>query len=451
LSGGVGLKLDNFTIVIFGAGGDLTARKIIPSLDQLGKMADVSHRFRVIGVDGRDGKYVTIKGDFNDIKTFEQLAEEIKKGEERKGMCDNLLFYLATPPSAAPLIVKQLKRVGLDGKATKCLGWRKIILEKPYGRDLASAKRLNDLVGKAFKEDQIYRIDHYLAKETVQNLLVFRFGNEIFEPLWNKKHVEYVELTIAEDIGVEHRGAYYEEAGLIRDIIQNHGIQMLAMTAMEPPKRIDANGIRDEKVNIFKSIKCADFITGQYDGYKSEDRVAADSKMETFAAVKFFINNRRWKGVPFYMRAGKGLAKRLTEIVIHLKHPVAEFFGHTDEHAGANQIILQIQPEEQISILFGAKKPGEKLKMEPVYLEFDYQKSFKVEELTPYHRLLLDAMAGDQTLFIRKDGVECSWKIVDNMEKMKESIKPEIYKKGSWGPRESDQLLAKDGFKWRLT
>jgi glucose-6-phosphate 1-dehydrogenase len=451
LSGGVGLKLDNFTIVIFGAAGDLTARKIIPSLVQLDKMSEVTDRFRVIGVDGRDGKYVSIKGDFNDSKTFERLAQEIKRREDKQGMCDNLLFYLATPPSVAPLIIAQLQKVGLHGKAQKCPGWRKIIVEKPFGRNLPSAKKLNDIIAKAFKEDQIYRIDHYLAKETVQSILVFRFGNEIFEPLWNEDHVEYVEITMAEYIGIEHRGAYYEEAGLIRDIIQNHGIQLLAMTAMEAPKNLDANGIRDQKVKIFKSLKCEEFIIGQYEGYTKEPKVAPDSKMETFAALKFSVNTKRWKGIPFYLRAGKGLARKITQIVLHLRHPKTEHFCRTEEHVEVNQIIIQIQPEQKISILFGVKRPGEKLEIEPVYLEFDYQKAFKAEELTPYHRLLLDAMEGDQTLFIRKDGVEESWKIVDNIEKIKERYTPIVYPKGSWGPKESNELLAKDGFKWRLT
>jgi glucose-6-phosphate 1-dehydrogenase len=464
------LRLDNFTIVIFGASGDLTARKLMPSIYELAKVGALPQRYRIIGVDRVDfddqsfreiikekvGKLspdsVTdpahfdefcrehifyIKGSFDNKQTFASLAQNIKAVEDRQGMCDNLLYYLATPPVAAPLIVNGLESAGLGGRAEKCLGWRKIILEKPFGSDLQSAQKLNSTVGRVFHENQIYRIDHYLAKETVQNILVFRFGNVLFEPLWNRDCIDYVEINIAEDFGVRHRGAYYEQAGLIRDIIQNHGLQLLSLIAMEPPSKLEADAIRDEKVKIFKALKGDEAVTGQYEGYTKEQNVAPDSRVETFAAIKFYVNKSRWKGVPFYMRAGKNLKRAITEITLHFKHPTHELFGHTEEHVEANQLIIQIQPQHKISILFVAKRPGGELITDPVALEFDYKESFSAEGLSPYHKLLLDAMEGDQTRFIRKDGVEESWKIVDNIREKIKDIKPAVYPVGSWGPEKS--------------
>jgi glucose-6-phosphate 1-dehydrogenase len=481
-------KLDNFSMIIFGAGGDLTSRKLIPAIYKLVKLGSIPADFRLIGVDQLEYDHETfreaiknkvktlsletvdrdfenfcrqhllyVKGTFEDETTYSLLDQQIKEIEDKKGMCDNLLYYLATPPSAAPLIIKGLALVGLNGKAKECQGWRKIIIEKPFGSDFSSAKKLNEIVDKAFMEEQIYRIDHYLAKETVQNILVFRFGNGMFEPLWNSQYIDRVEITIAEDFGVMHRGAYYEQAGLIRDIVQNHGLQLLAMIAMEAPQSLKADAIRNEKVKIFKAIKrgnpsetLKNVVIGQYEGYRQEENVSPQSEVETFAAIKFLIENRRWNKVPFFVRAGKNLARELTEIIIHFKHPTHEFFGHAGMHAEANQIIIQIQPEEKISILFGAKRPGEEIVMDPVYMEFNYKKSFLQKEITPYHLLILQAIEGDQTRFIRKDGVEECWKIIDKIKDSLKGMRPIVYPIKSWGPEESNKLLERDGFAWRL-
>ncbi len=488
--------MDNFTIVIFGALGDLTARKLMPSIFELAGLNRLSQHYRIICA-GRqpftDDSYremikekvqalspgvienkedfeifcknmFYVQMDFTDNSSCRNLKEEIEANEF---VCHNIIYYLATPPGVAPDIIRNLHSSGLGGREQSCEGSRKIIIEKPYGSDLHSAKKLNQIVGDVFNEDQIYRIDHYLAKETVQNLLVFRFANGIFEPLWDRRYISHVEITIAEDFGIRHRGKYYEVAGLIRDIIQNHGLQLLSFIAMEPPVSIEADDIRNEKVKVFRSIRMMDpdemkesVVIGQYEGYRSEDNVSSDSTVETFAAIKFLIDNWRWKDIPFYMRAGKCLSKTITEIVINFKLPPYDFFRrqqdtctitNPDACVRTNRVILQIQPEESISISFGAKRPGEELIADTVLMEFDYRKSFETEGMTPYHRLLIDAIIGDQTRFIRKDGVERCWEIIDNIRSTIQDQEPLIYKEQTWGPVASNQLLAKDGFIWRLS
>ena len=484
-------KLENFSIVIFGASGDLTARKLMPAIYQLAKLQTLPERYRIIGI-GRTKydheQYRTLMhetvtryapglvedddhfkafsqnifylpGEYGDLETYKKLQADIEAVENREGFCDNVIYYLAVPPSLAGPIIQNLYKAQISGGSIRCIGWRKIIVEKPYGSDLASAQKLNSIVAECFDEDQIYRIDHYLAKETVQNLLVFRFGNSMFELLWNHLYVDHVQITSAEDFGIRERGSYYEETGLLRDIIQNHGLQIIAYMAMEPPTSLEADAIRDKKIDIFKHIRrvspekiAEDVIIGQYDGYRQEKNVSHDSKVETFAAIRFFIDNERWKGVPFYIRAGKNLKEWITEIVVRLKPLPYKLYKHISEHAEVNKIIIQVHPEERISIRFSAKRPGEEVVLDPVLMDFNYKKSFEGEWLTAYHRLLLDALAGDQTLFLRKDGIEECWRIADNIRAgiKKCGLQPLIYPSGSWGPQEADKLLAKDGFKWRL-
>ncbi len=467
-------ELSNFTLVLFGANSDLALRKLFPSIYELARWGQMPEKYRIIGVGRSDTGHEgfrrlvrdaivahaphidTSSGYFSDFIRnlfyveadltasggYHRLREEIQTGYGREETCSNLLFYLSTPPSLAPVIVRHLEEAGLGGKSLSCKGWRKIIFEKPYGKDLQSARELNETVGSVFNEEQIYRIDHYLGKEPVQNIMVFRFSNGMFEPLWNRHYIDNVRITIAEDFGIRDRGAFYEEAGLLRDIIQNHGLQLLASVAMEPPVDLGADAVRDEKEKVFRSLRHftpasvrEHVVLGQYEGYRQENNVAPDSTVETFAAIRFFIDNWRWKGVPFYMKAGKNLAASLTEIVITFSCPPQNFFGPPESCSyTANQIIIQIQPEQTIAIRFGTKRPGEALVTDPVFMKFDYRASFEEEGMTPYHRLLLDAMAGDQVHFIRQDAVESSWAVIDSIRSsMPESI-PLPYAVHSWGP-----------------
>ncbi|MBU2591084.1 MAG: glucose-6-phosphate dehydrogenase [Nitrospinae bacterium] len=481
-------RLDNFTIVIFGATGDLTARKLLPALYELSKLGELAPNYKIIAFSRKDFNSQTfredvgirfkkisshlieddnhfaefcnhifyVRGDYYDESTYVALKEEIAARDNKDKTCDNVVFYLATPPILATPIVRNLQVVGLSGLEGGCYGWRKIIVEKPFGYDLQGAMALNNLLYEGFKEKQIYRIDHYLAKETVQNILAFRFGNGLFEYLWNRNYIENVEITIAEDFGIRDRGAYYEGAGLLRDIIQNHALQVLALIAMEPAVTMDANFIRDEVVKVLRSVRRFkkddlddNIVLGQYEGYKREGSVAPDSIVETFAAIKFYLDNWRWQGVPFYVRAGKSLAKSVTTIAIQFKSPPHNVFGIRDKDRQMNQLVIEIQPEEKISLHFGAKIPGESMKLEPVSMTFDYKTSFKQESLEAYHRLLGDVIIGDQTRFVRKDCVEVSWSIVDNIYKVYEGRTPYPYKIGSWGPAEADKLIEKDSFFWR--
>ena len=467
-------EISNFTLVLFGANGDLALRKLFPSMYELARWGQMPDKYRIIGVGrsdiGHDGFRELVReamvahaphidtgsGHFSDfiqslffvqvdlttVEGYHRLREEIRTGHGREGTCSNLLFYLSTPPSLAPFIVRFLDESGLGGKSPSCQGWRKIIIEKPYGHDLQSARELNVIVGEVFHEEQIYRIDHYLGKEPVQNILVFRFSNGMFEPLWNRHYIDNVSITIAEDFGIRGRGSFYEEAGLLRDIIQNHGLQLLASVAMEPPVDLSADAVRDEKEKVFRSLRRftvesarEHVVLGQYDGYRQENNVASDSLVETFASIRFFIDNWRWKGVPFYMKAGKNLARSLTEIVITFSCPPQNFFGPPESCSyTANQIVIQIQPEQTIAIRFGTKRPGEALVTDPVFMKFDYRASFEKEGMTPYHRLLVDAMAGDQMHFIRQDSVESSWSVIDSIKSSLQGSVPQPYAVHSWGP-----------------
>lgn len=470
--------LDNFTIVIFGASSDLASRKLFPSIFQLARWGHMPENFRLIGVGRQEMSHDEFRQsvrerllehspedagdaarldafcrrlfyarvDLDDPAGYARLRGEITSDEGNGRACRNLMFYLSIPPSLAPVVVRNLGAAGLGGREISCAGWRKLIAEKPYGHDLESARELNRVIDEVFEERQVYRIDHYLGKEPVQNIMVFRFSNGIFEPLWNRQYIAQVMITIAEDFGIRGRGGYYEEAGLLRDIIQNHGLQLLAAIAMEPPVDLEADSIRDEKAKILRSVRrfspdsvFDSVVLGQYEGYVGEKNVAPDSKVETFAAVKFHIDNWRWSGVPFYMKAGKNLAKRVTEIVITFRCPPQNYYG---PYGGAacstpNQVVLGIQPDETVAIRFGAKRPGEQMITDPVFMKFDYRGTFQGEGLTPYHRLLLDAIEGNQMNFIRKDSVEYSWEIIDSLKESIDGQAPELYPVHSWGPESS--------------
>ena len=474
------VKPDNCTIIIFGASSDLAARKLFPSLYELALWGNLPDDYHIIGV-GRaalsheefrsfmqtkmagifpdsvrdEAAYAAfiariayVRLDLEEPDGYHALYHEIMTTAAAVCRCANLLFYLATPPSFAPVIVRNLQRADLGEKDGCMDGWRKIIVEKPYGRDLQTARELNSVIGEVFSENRVFRIDHYLGKETVQNIMVFRFSNGIFEPLWNRHHIANVTITIAEDFGIRDRGAFYEEAGLLRDIMQNHALQLLAAVAMEPPVDLSADAVRDEKAKVLRSIRPFttesvdhSVVLGQYDGYRSEKNVASDSTVETFAAIKFFIDNWRWKDVPFYVKAGKNLAETVTEIVITFQCPPQNYFGPAESCSyTANQVILRIQPEETIAIKFGAKRPGESVITDPVFMKFDYKTSFTEAGLTPYHRLLLDALAGEQMNFIRQDSVEYSWAIIDSIRQAVGSKLPEGYPAHSHGPESVDKI-----------
>ena len=476
------LKPDRCSIIIFGANSDLAARKLFPSLYELALRAHLPDDYRIIGV-GRaafsheefrtvvrkkvSGIFVEIledeaafrlflsrlfyvQVDLEEPDGYHALYKALMDVPKESAICSNLLFYLATPPSLAPVIVRNLQKAGLGEKECSAGGWRKIIVEKPYGSNLQTARELNRVIGEVFSEKRVFRIDHYLGKETVQNIMVFRFSNGIFEPLWNRNNIATVIISIAEDFGIRDRGAFYEEAGLLRDIIQNHALQLLAAVAMEPPVDFSAEAVRDEKAKVLRSIRLVtpetveqSVVLGQYEGYRREKNVAPDSITETFAAIKFFVDNWRWKDVPFFVKAGKNLAETETRIVITFKCPPQNYFGPAESCSyTANQVILRIQPEETISIRFGAKRPGEAVITDPVYMNFDYKTAFAESGLTPYHRLLLDAMAGEQMNFIRQDSVEYSWAIVDAIRSGVGDQPPEIYAVHSQGPESVERIYS---------
>lgn len=485
-------------IVIFGASGDLTKRKLLGALYRLVCSGGMSADSRILGVDQGalsddefraqaraaliDSQMTShcdeagwqrfasrlhyMHGDLKDVATYRNIATRLEEMGTLPGATGNRLFYCAIPPSLAPAIVEGL---GAAGLAAEDRGWSRIILEKPFGHDLASARALNARIAPVFNEHQAYRIDHYLGKETVQNILVFRFGNALFEPVWNRNHIDYVEITAAEMVGVGSRGRYYEEAGALRDMVANHLLQLLALTAMEPPIAFDADAVRDQKVQVWRSIHpmtpaevAERTVRGQYGaglmegekvpGYRDEQGVAKDSSTETFAAVEFRIDNWRWAGVPFYVRTGKRLASFVTEIALHFKRPPQALFAHAKGVMEPNVIILRIQPDEGINVAFGAKWPGVQMQAATVEMVFGYQQVFGARLPAAYETLLLDAMLGDATLFIRSDSVEAQWRLITPIEEAwAQQSPPEFpdYAAGSDGPAAAAALLARNGHHWR--
>jgi glucose-6-phosphate 1-dehydrogenase len=480
---------DSCVLVIFGASGDLTKRNLIPGLYNLACVGCMNPEFEVLGIgrtpmsseefrkktaeaaakskdtrDLSDSRWIDFQsrlhymvGDINDPKFYPQLRVRLQE-MEKNGSSPNHLFYVSTPASAAGPIIEGLGAVGLNRREH---GWARIVLEKPFGRDLQSANVLNDMVRGVFDEKAVYRIDHYLGKETVQNILVFRFSNSLFEPVWNRNYIEYVEITAAETVGVENRAAFYEETGALRDMVANHLLQLLALTAMEPPVAFDADSVREQKVQVFRSIRpmsvedVARFTArGQYGsgvidgksvpGYRQEPGVDPSSITETYAAVRFQIENWRWAGVPFYIRTGKRLARNLTEIRVHLKPTPQALFASRSPVIDPNVITISIQPDEGISIAFDAKRPGTQIRTVTVQANFSYQGSFGSKGPVAYETLLLDSMRGDATLFTQRDEVEAEWRIIAPIEEAWAHLPVPTfpnYAAGSEGPTSWHDLL----------
>ena len=470
---------DPCTIVIFGASGDLTKRKLLPALVNLRTYGLLPKDFAIIGVARNTAKLdpgvwadfekrvYYCDGEFGNPETYTKLAALLAKvGPENKTR-ENVLFYLATPPAVFAEVVEHLGAAGLT-RSDK--GWRRVVVEKPFGRDLDSARELNRQLTSVLSEKQIFRIDHYLGKETVQNLLVFRLANGIFEPIWDRRYIENVQITVAEELGVEDRGGYYESAGVLRDMIQNHMFQLMTLVTMEPPSSLEAEAVRNEKVKVLESIKpmdgetiIHDTVRGQYGegvvkgekvpAYRSEAKVSPKSNTETFAALKLGIENWRWAGVPFYLRSGKRLATRDSRIVINFRKPPLHLFKQAGlEAVSSNRLIIQVQPNEGIRLHFKAKVPGPSIQVKTVQLEFDYDEFGERSAATGYERLLYDAMTGDSTLFHRKDMVEAAWRVIDPILDVWRSLPPRDfpnYAAGTWGPQAADQLLARDARQWR--
>jgi glucose-6-phosphate 1-dehydrogenase len=489
------------SIVIFGASGDLTARKLVPALFHLFIERRLPAPFQIIGFARREKSDASwreelrqgleqfsrtkkvkddqwsafaaslfyCQGDMSDPKAYHILAERLA-GSGQEALRHHLLFYLATSPSQFAEVVEHLHGAGLLRKEDGPGGWQRVVVEKPFGHDFASAQKLNSELTRYAHEKQIYRIDHYLGKETVQNILMFRFSNAIFEQLWNRQAIDHIQITVSERLGVGSRGGYYEEVGALRDMVQNHLLQVLALVAMEPPVSLEAESIRDEKVKLLKSIRPIEtspvdshavrgqYLAGKVDGqprpaYRQEPKVASDSNVETFVALKFFIDNWRWSGVPFYLRTGKSLPLSASEVRVQFRPtPNVLFAAQCGPKLDANALTLRLQPNEGISLRFNGKVPGNNLQIRPVRMHFSYDSEFGAYTPEAYERLLLEAVAGDATLFIRRDEVETAWSIVDPIRRgwgKRPLMDREFYAAGTWGPKAAEDLLAGRGHAWR--
>jgi glucose-6-phosphate 1-dehydrogenase len=484
-------------IVIFGASGDLAKLKLLPALYELALQNLLDEKSYVVGysrsvmtdeqfrararesIDGHartkpvdeavwkkvESHLFYVSGDYDSQDSHAKCAQRMAELDKQFGTNPNRLFYISTPPTQFAPIIQCLGEQQAKSKAS--LGWQRIIIEKPFGRDLASAKALNELLHKYFAEEQVFRIDHYLGKETVQNLLVMRFANSIFEPIWNYKYIDHVQITVGETLGVGDRAGYYDKSGALRDMVQNHLFQLMAMVGMEPPTALDAVSIRDEKVKVFKSIRpftgkhLQDFVVrGQYTAaegkkaYLNEKDVPAGSQTETFVALKLFIDNWRWSGTPFYLRTGKYMPEKLSEVVVRFRSPpLALFQKQCESPVYPNDLIIRVQPEEGISWRFNGKVPGGSMNIKNVEMNMSYKTTFNVEPPEAYERLIFDAIAGDQTLFIRGDETEAAWQVVDPIVQSweKNKVQPEGYTPGTWGPERAIRLIEDDGRRWLHT
>ena len=496
-----GRVADPCVMVIFGASGDLTKRKLVPALYNLAQNGLLNENAVVVGFARRENNHDNFRdqmteaikefgttafdpslwermekrlyyhqGNYDNLDDYNRLSELLKQLDEEWGTNGNYLYYFSTPPKSFELISDSLGRAGL-AKSENGVTWRRTIVEKPFGHDLDSAKALNRRLLETFDEEQIYRIDHYLGKETVQNIIVFRFANGIFEPTWDRRYIDHVQIMVAENIGIEGRGAYYEESGVLRDMIQNHMFQLLALVAMEPPISFEADAVRDEKVKVLNAIRpmrpeeiIYNTVRGQYSdgivggeqviGYREEPGVSPTSARETYAALKLFIENWRWAGVPFFLRSGKRLAKRDTQIVIQFRSvPHLLFRGSAEEQLEANRLVLHIQPDERITIRFQAKIPGPTVRLTPVDMDFRYEDLAGSSPATGYETLLYDCMNGDSTQFHRADMVEAAWEVATPILDVWEALPPRDfpnYEAGTWGPSPANDLIGKDehGRRW---
>ena len=492
-----GTTAEPCSVILFGASGDLAKRKVIPAMYDLAQHNSLGERYAIVGFArtqmtdesfrttiGEAAKTISevgpidpakwndfssnlyySAGEYGDPNSYAKLAKRMAEIDAEKKLGGNRLFYLSTPPEVYPDIVEQLGRAGL-ARPTNPNSWVRIIIEKPFGRDLASARELNKIVLNVFEEKQVYRIDHYLGKDTVQNLLVLRFGNGIFEPLWNRNYVDHVQITAAETLGVERRGGFYETAGALRDMIQSHVLQLTSLVSVEPPASFDATAVRNEKIKILQSIRpynlemvAQSVVRGQYApgnsdgkklaGYRDEPGVNPNSRTETFVAMRVLIDNWRWAGVPIYLRTGKRLAKRTTEIMIQFR--CAPHIVFREREVEPNRLVLNIQPDEGISVSFGAKRPGTEMSIGNVTMNFSYREAFGGASRSAYATLLNDCLRGDATLFDRGDSVEAAWSLVDPILDVWSAARTgtvPTYPAGTWGPKESDQLLERDGRQW---
>ena len=482
-------------LIIFGVTGDLARKKLIPAVYDLANRGLLPPGFALVGFARRDWTREDfeqvvhdavkasartkfdedvwrqlargirfVSGEFDDDHAFAQLKSTLDELDKTQGTMGNHAFYLSIPPKSFPQVTEQLRRSGLAEQ--KDGHWRRVVIEKPFGSDLASARELNDVVESVFPPDSVFRIDHYLGKETVQNILALRFANQLWEPIWNERYVDHVQITMAEDIGVSGRAGYYDGIGAARDVIQNHLLQLLALTAMEEPVSFDAADLRAEKEKILSAVHLADDLStatarGQYAagwqggqkviGFREEDGMDPNSQTETYAAIRLDINTRRWAGVPFYLRAGKRLGRRVTEIAVVFKRAPQYLFAQSQTgDLGQNALVIRVQPDEGVTIRFGSKVPGAGMQVRDVTMDFGYGHAFTEASPEAYERLILDVLLGDPPLFPRHEEVELSWKILDPIEEFWATQgQPQQYRPGAWGPKSADELLARDGRVWR--